>query len=1031
MRLPDSSIQRPVFAVMLVGSLVMLGLISIPRLGIDLFPHVELPLVSVTTVLPGAAPETMEREVSMVIEESINTIDGIRTLRSASSDGLSLIFVEFELSYDIREKAQQVRERVAAVRAELPRDIEPPVIDRIDPDATPILGILVSGPYDIRALSALADERLKPRLERIAGVGSVGIMGDRPREIRIWVDPLRLAGYGLAVDDVLDAVRREHVEMPGGRIETERSEYVLKTLGKFRDPLELGSITIAERSGSGIHLRDVATVEDGLAEERSLSRLNQRRGVALMIRKQSGENTVAVAAEVKRVLEELRPGLPQGFELLVVLDSSVFIVGAIRDVAVAILWGSLLASLVVLVFLRNVRSTLIVAVTIPASITSTFVFFNLFGFTLNTMTLMALSLSIGLLIDDAIVVLENIYRHGEEGESSKVAASRGADEVGLAVLATTLANCAVFLPIAFLSGIVGRFFREFGLVAACAVATSTLVALSLTPMLCSRYMRRDREVGRTYQLLESGYRGLETRYRRVLAWGLDHRPTVMAIALAATVAGVLAAGAVPMDFVIPEDRSEFNIWLKAPLGSTLEHTQLASQRVEAELMKTPEVEAVFATIGSVVKRRVNESLIYVQLVHKSQRDETQQQIMSRIRQKLRDMNLGLEDLAVEEIGIISTPGSRSAQLMYSIRGPEISKLQYYARSVVERMREAGGYSDLFISYELGKPEIVLEIDRERAADLGVPARQIGRTISAFFAGVKAATFEDHGERYDIRVQVRPEHRDEIDELGLIRVRSDRGSLVPLANLVSPRIGSGPVQIDREARARSITVYGNLDQKAAGEADAEVAQFARDLGITGAYEFAAVGPTKRLRETVSAIGFAFLFALVAIYMILAAQFNSFAHPFTIMFSAPLAFIGAFAAVLISGSSLDVFGQIAFLMLMGIVMKNGILLVDYINTLRGRGLALRDAVLQAGPTRMRPVLMTAVSTIFGLLPLALGSGDGSEWRMPMGLVGIGGLATSTLLTLLVVPVVYTLVDDLQAKVMGLFGKSSAEEAATEAP
>jgi HAE1 family hydrophobic/amphiphilic exporter-1 len=852
-------------------------------------------------------------------------------------------------------------------------------------------------------------------------------MGDRPREIRIWIDPLRLSGYGLAVDDVLDAVQREHVEMPGGRIETERREYVLKTLGKFRDPRALGTIAIADRGGKGIQLRDVATVEDGLAEERSLSRLNQRRGVALMIRKRSGENTVAVANEVKRVLEELRAGLPEGFELRVVLDSSIFIVGAIRNVAVAILWGAALASLVVLLFLRDLRSTMIVAVTIPTSIIGTFVFFNVFGFTLNTMTLMALALSIGLLIDDAIVVLENIYRHGEEGEAPKVAASSGADEVGMAVVATTLANCAVFLPIAFLSGVVGRFFREFGLVAACAVGTSTLVALSLTPMLCSRYLRRDREGGRSYQVLESGYRALETRYRRLLAWGLDHRPSVMGIALVASAAGVLAAMAVPIDFVIPEDRSEFNIWLKSPLGSTLEHTQLTSQRVEAQLMKTPEVEAVFATIGSVVKQRVNESLIYVQLVHKSERDETQQQIMSRIRQKLRDMQLDLEDLAVEEIGIISTPGSRNAQLMYSIRGPEIGQLQYYAGSMVERMREAGGYSDLFISYELGKPEIVLEIDRERAADLGVSALQIGRTVSAFFAGIKAGTFEDHGERYDIRVQVRPEHRDEIGELGLVRVRSDRGSLVPLDNLVSPRIGSGPVQIDREARARAITVYGNLDGKAAGDADAEVVGFARDLGITGAYEFAAVGPTKRLRETVSAIGFAFVFALVAIYMILAAQFNSFVHPLTIMFSAPLSFVGAFTAVLISGSSLDVMGQIAFLMLMGIVMKNGILLVDYINTLRARGLALRDAVLEAGPTRMRPVLMTAVSTIFGLLPLALGRGDGSEWRVPMGLVGIGGLATSTLLTLLVVPVVYTLIDEMQSKVMGLFRTEKTEEAA----
>jgi HAE1 family hydrophobic/amphiphilic exporter-1 len=1025
MKLPDTSIRRPVFAVMLIGGLVVLGLVSIPRLGIDLFPRIEFPLVTVTAVLPGASPETMEREVAQVLEESINNIEGIRSLRSSSSDALTLLFVEFELQYEIQEKSQQVRERVAAVRGELPLDIEPPVIDRVDPDAAPILAILVSGPYDIKGLSELADKRLKPRLERIAGVGSVQLMGDRPREIRIWLDPLRLTGHGLSVDDVLDAIRREHVEVPGGRIETAQREYTLKTRGKFRNPEALGSLSVVEREGAVIHLRDVATVEDGLAEERSISRLNGRRGVALMIRKQSGENTVAVADEVKRVIDVLRPGLPDGVELVVALDSSNFIVGAITDVAVAIAWGAALASFVVLLFLRNVRSTLIVAVTIPASIIASFTFFYAFGFTLNTMTMMALSLSIGLLIDDAVVVLENVYRHIENGLAPAEAASRGTDEIGLAVVSTTLANCAVFVPIAFLSGIVGRFFREFGLVAACAVATSTLVALTLTPMLCSRYLRPNREEGRAYHALERGYRQLESRYRRLLAWGLNHRPSVMGLAGAAVLGGVVLAGEVPLDFVIPEDRSEFNVWLKMPLGSTLDQTQRVSEQVELALIEHPEVRVAFATIGSVLQKRVNESLIYVQLSHKGERGESQQELMALLRRKIASKNLPLEDFTVEEIPIINFPGGRSAQLMYSIRGPEINQLHFYAASLLQSMKDAGGYADLYMSYELGKPELGLEIERGRAADLGVSALGIGRTVSAFFSGVKATTFEQAGERYDVRVQLRPENRDEIGELGLVSVRAASGALVPLDNLVRPRIGSGPVQIDREARTRAITLFGNLDGKAAGEADIEIAGFARDLGIAGEYEFEPVGPSKRMRETVAAVGFAFVLALVAIYMILAAQFNSFVHPFTIMVSAPLSFIGAFAALLLTGSSLDVMGQIAFLMLMGIVMKNGILLVDYINTLRSRGLELREAVLEAGPTRMRPVLMTAISTIFGLVPLAIGQGDGSEWRSPMGLVGIGGLAASTLLTLLVVPVVYTLVDDFQRAVLRLIGADRGED------
>jgi HAE1 family hydrophobic/amphiphilic exporter-1 len=1021
-RLPDASIRRPVFAVMLIGGLVVLGLVAIPRLGIDLFPRIEFPLVTVTSVLPGASPETMEREVSQVLEESINNIEGIRTLRSASSDGLSLIFAEFELHYDILEKAQQVRERVAAVRADLPFDVEPPVIDRVDPDAAPILAILVSGPYEIRSLSELADKQIKPTLERIPGVGSIALVGERRREIRIWIDPLRLSGHDLSVDDVLGAVRREHVELPGGRIETGRKEYTVKTQGKFRDPLALGSIAVAERPTGVIHLRDVATVEDGLAEERSISRLNQQRGVALLVRKQSGENTVAVARQVKAALAGLTENLPEGFELVIALDASDFIVGAIGDVAVAIAWGALLASLVVLAFLRNLRSTLIVALAIPTAILATFTFFYFFGFTLNTMTMMALSLSIGLLIDDAIVVLENVYRRTEAGEPAREAASAGADEIGMAVISTTLANCAVFVPIAFLSGVVGRFFREFGLVAACAVATSTLVALTLTPMLCSRYLRADKQEGRAFRALEKTYDALERHYKRVLAWGLRHRPSVVGLALAATAGGVLLAGAVPLDFVTAEDRSEFNVWLKLPLGSTLQQTARASERVEATLLESPEITATFATVGTSIPKQVNQALIYVKLVHKGERAIGQKELMAQVRGRIDALGLPLSDFTVEDIPVINFPGSRSAQLMYSIRGPEIDRLHFFAASLLERLRRAGGYADLTMSYELGKPEIALDIERERAADLGVSALQIGRSVSAFFAGIEVTTFEDGGERYDVRLQVKPEYGDEIAELGLVRVRAAGGALVPLENLVRPRIGSGPMQIDREARTRAITLNGNLDGKSAGEADVEIVRFAEELGIRGDYQFEAVGPSQRLRETVDAMQFAFGMALVAIYMILAAQFNSFVQPLTIMLCAPLSFIGAFAALLLAGVTLDVMGQIAFLMLMGIVMKNGILLVDYTNTLRGRGLGLREAVLQAGPTRMRPVLMTAISTIFGLLPLAVGSGDGSEWRRPMGLVGIGGLAASTLLTLLVVPVAYTLVDDAQTRVLRLLGRGS---------
>jgi HAE1 family hydrophobic/amphiphilic exporter-1 len=1013
-RLADVSIRRPVFSVMLIGGLVVLGLVSIPRLGVDLWPRVEFPIVTVQTVLVGAAPETMEREVTEVLEESINTIEGIRSLRSDSSDSLSLLFVEFELEYEVQEKAQQVRDKVAAVRDELPDDVEEPVVDRIDPDAAPVLSVMLAGPYSIREISEFADKRVKTRLERVPGVGSVTLVGARPRQIRIWIDPLRLSGYGLSVDDVLSALRTEHVEVPGGRIETARAEYALKTEGKLQSADEFADVVVAERAGRVVHLRDVATVEDGLAEERTVSRLGGRRGVALQVRRQSGENTVRVVDAAKRELERIRADLPPGYEMILARDASRFIRSSIRDVAMALGWGALLASLVVLLFLRNLRTTIIAGVTIPSALVATFCFLYVFDFTINTMTLMALALSIGLLIDDAIVVLENGYRHMEKGVPPKQAAAQGTEEIGLAVISTSLAVCAVFVPIAFLTGVVGRFFREFGITASCAVLVSTLIALSLTPMLCSRFVRLQTEHGAVWNWLERRYQALEGAYRVALRWGLAHRLAVVAMALAALVAGIAVGRTVPINFVTPDDRSEFNVWLKLPLGSTLDQTRGVTSLVEESLRAMPEVTVAFTTIGAGSRQRVNEAEIYVQLVHKSLRDPSQTEVMNAIRERIRALDLTLEDYAVEELGLMSMAGARHADLMYSVRGPDVSRLQYYAGNLAERMRQVGGYADVFLSYEVGKPEIALEISRQRAADLGVPASRIGSTLSALFAGIDATTFEDLGERYDVRVQIRPEDRDDVTELDLVRVRSSGGELIPLRNLVTPRIGSGPVEIGRENRTRVITIYGNLVGKAAAEADAEISLWAQELDIGGEYEFDAVGPSKRLRETGDAIRFAFLLALVAIYMILAAQFDSFLHPFTIMLSAPLSFVGAFAAVRLAGQSLDVMGQIAFLMLMGIVMKNGILLVDYTNTLRARGLPLRDAVLEAGPTRMRPVLMTAVSTIFGMLPLALGTGDGSEWRSPMGVVAIGGLATSTLLTLLVVPVAYTLMDDLQSAI-----------------
>jgi HAE1 family hydrophobic/amphiphilic exporter-1 len=1000
---------------MLVGGLVVLGLVSLPRLAVGLFPKVENPLVTVTTRFPGAAPDTVEREVTKPLEEAINTIDGIKQLNSTSSESLSQIIVRFDLDQDAQTKAQDVREKVARMVAELPRETEAPLIERFDSDSQPILSVLFSGSRSIRSLTELVDKRFKPRLERIAGVGSVTMLGGRKREIRVWIDPLRIAGYELAVDDVLNALQREHVEIPGGRIETANREYTVKTLGKLTRADQFGELIVAERAGRIVRLRDVALVEDGMQEERTLSFLNGQRGVSLLVRRRSGANTVSVAAAVKAQLEKLRDELPPGVDFIVAQDTSRFIQQSIRDVAENLIVGALLATLVVLAFLRNGRSTLIAGLAIPSSLIASFSVFYFFGFTLNNMTLLGLSLSIGMLIDDAIVVVENIFRHMERGETRMQAAGAAASEIGLAVVASTLTICAVFVPIAFMGGPVGRFFREFGLVVACAVLTSNLVALTLAPALGSRFLRVQSRHGPTYQTLETAYRKLDQVYRQLLGWALGHRKSVVAVTMMALIGGCGVGSTIPIGFVTSADRSEINVFLKMPVGTPVNQTVIATATVEALLRQHPEITGVFSTIGGGLRQKVNEANIYVKLTNKRNRSVTQAAIIQDARRVIQESHLPFDEFAVEEIPWIAIAGMRFFQFSYSIRGPEIDQLERYAQGLIQRMEQAGGFVDLTSTHETGRPEISLDIARDRAADLGVPAAQIGKTLSALLAGLEVTGFEEKGERYDVRVQLRPEYRNDPQKLGLLNVRAQNGQLINLMNLVTPRIGAGPVQIHRENRARLITIHGNLSNKALGTAAEQVDGFIDDLAVADGYEIVPVGLTESMNETVQNILLAFVLALITMYMILASQFNSFAHPFTIMLSAPLSFIGAFTALAVFDFELAMMGQIGLLMLMGLVMKNGILLVDYTNKLREKGLALREAVLEAGPIRLRPVLMTTLSTVCGMIPLTFGRGDGAEYRNAIGVLVMGGLLSSMVLTLLVVPVAYTLIDDAQAAIL----------------
>jgi HAE1 family hydrophobic/amphiphilic exporter-1 len=1010
MNLPSLSIHRPVFAAMLIMGLVVLGIVSLTRLDIDLNPDVDFPFILVNTVLRGAAPETVEREISDVLEEEINTIEGIRTLWSVSYEGLSSVRVEFELGYNVDVKAQQVRDKVAVARPRLPLDIEDPVVERLDPDSMPIISVMLGGPLSIRELSEVAEHVVAERLERLPGVGNVQVVGGRDREIRIWLNPVRLTGYGLSVGDVASMLRRENAELAGGRIEGPAREWAVTTAGKVKSAADFASLIVAERRGHLVYLRDVAVVEDGMEEERSIARLNGQRGVSLEVRRQSGANTVSVARAVRAEVEALRAVLPAGMTMTIAKDLAIFIEKDIRAVFEDMVFGGFLAVVVVLLFLRNPRSTLIAALAIPSSVIGSFTLFYIAGFTLNTMSLMALSLCIGLLIDDAIVVVENIFRRMERGEPRMAAAEAGATQVLLAVIATTLAVCAVFVPIAFMEGMVGEWFYQFGMVVVFAVSVSALVAFTLTPMLASRILVRDDGSQALWRVLERGYSSLDEGYRWLLIRAVRRKGITVAIGVAAVVGALGIAWTLPLSFYSEGDRGEFRVRVKLPLGTPLSVTSSVVRTTEEVIAEEPEVRTVFSTIGAGLQRQANEASTFVAVTDKHQRDRSQIEIMDALRAKLVAAVPEADEIEVAAIGWVDF-GDRSSLVQYSLRGPDLARLNGYAQELLDRMRSDPTFVDVTSSFETGKPEIALEMDRARAADLGVPATLVGRTIRTLLAGEKVGSYEEGGRRYDVRVQILPEYRDDPSKLNLIYIRSLRGELVPITNVVHLRHGEGAVEIRRENRARQIILYANLvGDTPLGLATGKLDVWGAELGIVPPDELVPTARVRAMWEAVGSIGFAFLLAPIAIYMILASLFNSFIHPFTIMTAAPLSFIGGFLALKLAGMPIDLMSGIGLLVLMGLVMKNGILLVDYTNQLRAAGRSREEAVLEAGPIRMRPVLMTTGALIFGMLPVALGRGAGAEFRSPMGMVVVGGLITSTLLTLVVVPVIYLLLDQI---------------------
>ena len=1007
MTISNFCIRRPVFTLMLIGAMVVFGLTAYRSLGVSLFPDVDFPIVTVAVVYEGADPETVETEVTDVIEEAVNTISGIKSLRSESAEGISQIFIEFELDRNIDVASQDVRDKVAGIRADLPTEIEAPVVEKFDPDSAPILSIVLSGPTSIRELTRLADDVIKPQIEGIEGVGSVKLVGGRDREVRVWlrVDDLRTCG--LAAQDVINALQQENIEYPGGRVESENREVVIKTLGEMESVRQFEEIVIAYRDGAPIRVRDVATVEDGQEDFRSLARLNGQPAVSLLVRRQSGENLLAVADGVKAELDKIRTSLPSGYQLVLAQDLSVFVANSFNDTQGELLRGSFLAVLVILIFLRNPRGAFVAAVTIPTTIVATFTFIHVMGFTLNMMSMLALSISVGMVIDDSICVLENSFRHMEEGKPRVQAALAGIAEIGFAVIATSLAIVAVFIPVAFMDGLVGQFFYEFGMTVTFAVIISTFIAVTLSPMLCSQVLKLPKRHGLFFRVTERFFVGLESTYRAALGVALRFRTLTVVAALGIFVASLMLTGLIGKEFVAAQDEGQFNVRVETPLGSSIHRTSKLLDTVEHRLEGLPGVTDIFTTIGAAAEGRVTMATVLVKLVPKSQRLLGQQDIMLLARKQLADLSEC--DISIEEIPRVSGGGNRSSPIQFNLRGPDLATLDKVSQEVMDGMKQVGGIVDINTSYDPEKPEISVVIDRERAADLGVSAREMGSTIRALVGGQKVTSFKDEGESFDVRTRLVASDRTQRDAAYSLPVRG-RNGLVELRSLVDVRDGTGPVQIDRQERQRQVTILANLEKdKPLGEAVGDIKQLVAAIDLPSGVKTAFTGSADMMAETFGNILFSMMLAVILIYMILAAQFESLVHPFTVMLSLPLSVGGALGALALTGRTLNIFSMIGMIMLMGLVTKNAILLVEYTNQLRERGLGKTDALLKAGPVRLRPILMTAFSTIAGMIPIAIGLGEGAESRAPMGTCVVGGMVTSTLLTLIVIPVIYSLLDD----------------------
>ncbi len=1031
MLLSNLSIKRPVFASVMMLALVTLGLFSFRRLPIDLFPDVEIPVLSITTIFPGASPETVEREVTKRIEEAVNPISGVKHVTSVSREGVSTVIVEFRLEVKIDEVSQDARGKIGAIRRELPAGIEEPIIQKLDFAAEPVISLAVrSQSLPPQSLTTLVEKKVKRRLENISGVGKVKLVGPSKREVHVDVLPARLESLGMGVDEVAMGLMSENVNTPLGRLNRGHSEYPLRVSGKPAVVDQFREMIISRRNGRPIPLGEVAGVRDGIEEQRSLALIDGVPAVALNILKQSGANTVQVVDQVKAEVERLKKELNEGTSIDVVRDGSIWIRDSVRDVEETMIIGGILTILIVFVFLNSWRSTVITGLTLPISVISSFIVMLFMGMTLNTLTLMALSLAIGLLIDDAIVVRENIVRHLEKGQDHFTAAREGTSEIGLAVLATTFSIVAVFIPVAFMKGIIGRFFFHFGITVTFAVLVSLFVSFTLDPMLSSRWVDPDIEhagrrrwINRGLDRFNNWFDRSANGYRRVIAFALDHRKTVVLLAILSFFGGLFLFSRLESNFMPGSDQNEFLVKFKTAPNASLLETRGRIEAVLESLRRMPEVKQTYATIGAGDWDTVRDAAVYVRLVDREQRSRGQFALMREARQRLSRIP-GIIP-SVEEAGRMDT----RKQLVVSIRGEDIRLLKQYAAELKGRLYDIPGIADMEVSLEQDIPEFRLVVNRERAQDAGVMTADIARLVGSLIGGQAVTTFEDEdGDAINVRLRLPPDQRQDpghIQRLYLAVSRPPAGlALVPLSDLVSYQSSTTPSEVNRTDLSREVVLSANLDGLALGTAVEAIRARAAGIAMAPGYRVVFSGESEDMAESFQYIAESLLLAVIFVYLILAAQFESFIDPLSIMLSLPLSIVGMAGLLWLTGDTINIMSLIGLIMLMGLVTKNAILLVDFAKVLQSRGMPRREAIITAGRTRLRPIMMTTFAMIFGMLPLAFAMGSGAEFRAPMARAVVGGLITSTFLTLIVVPVVYSVLDDFAGWIRRAWARPAAE-------